>query len=170
MSRLTQLFVALFIVCASAAKPLGHEVCVASCYYSLLKIKYAGANAKAEAACTNPLRVKSTYYCVRLHCEEDDISPGIDWWAATCKNSTKVVNQKAYKSTSSNATDSYLASLPTVKQNQKNVLETPAVPSADNWEVVYRTVYTYSAMRDYHNAVRYSSQTTFSRQHLFVNS
>lgn len=153
--------IVLFVGCAYAAKPLGHEVCVASCYYSLLKAKYAGASSKAQTACTNKLRVQSTYYCMKLHCQEEDIEPGVAWWAGSCTNSTKVVNIMAYRTSTANATESYLANLPTVKQKQKDVLDGAAVPSADNWEVVYRSVYTYSEMRDYLNAVRYG-QITFS--------
>jgi hypothetical protein len=154
MSRFALFLVALCAAGTYAAKPLDQEVCVASCYYSLLKAKYAGASAKAQSACTNPLRVASTYYCVQLHCDEDDITPGIAWWAATCANSTKVVNTKAYKAVVANTTKAYISSLPTVKQGQKDIVDGPAVPSPDNWEVVYRSVYTYSDMRNFHNRVR----------------
>lgn len=154
MSSLMKFLIVLFVSCAYAAKPLGHEVCVASCYYSLLKAKYAGASSKAQTACTNKLRVQSTYYCMKLHCEEEDIEPGVAWWAGTCANSTKVVNVEAYKSTTASTTESYLSNLPTVKQKEKNIFNGTAVPSKDNWEIVYRSVYTYSEMRDYHNAVR----------------
>ena len=144
----------LFMSCALAAKPLEHEVCGASCYYSLLKIKYANENKTQVTACTNPLRVTSTYYCMGIHCSDADVEPGIKWWAGTCKQSKKLVNLDRYHATLGNVTDAFLASLPTVNLKEKDIIDGPAVPSAENWLVVHRSVSTYDQMRHYHNSVR----------------
>ncbi|KAF5013044.1 hypothetical protein FDECE_938 [Fusarium decemcellulare] len=125
-----------FVVSALAAKPLEHEVCAASCYYSLLKIKYANENETLISACTNPLRVTSTYYCIGIHCGDDDIKPGIEWWAGTCKKSKKLVNLSNYHSTIANTTEELLENLQTVDMDENEVINRPAVPSKSS---CYRT-------------------------------
>lgn len=167
---LIQLIIALLATCTFAAKPLRKEVCVASCYYGLLKIKYAASTEKAQAACTHPLRVSSTYYCVALHCDEDDLTPGINWWAGSCANSSKVVNQAAYRKQIANATHAYLTSLPTASLKAKQVFNTSVVPSEASWEVVYTTVYTYDYMRYYANSVRYDLYLVFCVPHSRISN
>ena len=152
--RLAYLLCLLFAACALAAKPLGHQVCVASCYYSLLKINYSGKNATEQTACTNPLRVRSTYLCVKEHCEDKDLAPGIQWWAGACKKSQKVVNLEAYHKSTVNATAEYIASLPTVELKEKKVYNTSTVPSKKTWNQVHRSVYTYDAQRAYNLSLR----------------
>ena len=154
LSSVVSVLIPLFSACALSAKPLEHEVCAASCYYSLLKIKYANHNATLVTSCTNPLRVTSTYYCMSIHCRDVDVEPGIKWWAGTCKQSKKLVNLDRYHATLSNITDEYLANIPTVNLKEKDIIDGPAVPSAENWLVVYRSVSTYDQMRHYHNSVR----------------
>lgn len=155
MSRFAALLVFLFVACAQAIKPLGQEVCLASCSYALLKTKFAGKDEKAQTNCKHPLRVQSVYYCVAIHCKPEDVSAGINWWMGECQNSTKAINVKAYETAVSNATDAYLKSLPTVELKSKGVLNGTAVPSAKSWSVVHTSVFTYSEMREYGNAVRY---------------
>ncbi|GAO15364.1 hypothetical protein UVI_02010280 [Ustilaginoidea virens] len=144
--------------CANAAKPVGRQVCVASCYYSLLRPRFAGTGDKDQAACANELRVRSTYYCVVAHCAEEDVEPGIGWWQGACKNSSRTVSLAEYHEASSNVSAGFLASLPTVELAQKDLVPGVALPSARSWAVVYRSTATYSHMRDYHNAVSYSSK------------
>ncbi|KAK5995390.1 Ferric/cupric reductase transmembrane component B-like protein [Cladobotryum mycophilum] len=154
-SRLAYLLCLLFAACALAAKPLGHQVCVASCYYSLLKVSYSGKNATDQAACTNPLRVSSTYLCVKENCHEVDIGPGIKWWAGACKKSQKVVNLDAYHKTTDNATVEYISTLPTVGLKSKTPLNTTAVPIKTTWEQVHRSLHTYDALRTYNLDIRW---------------
>lgn len=154
MSLRTSIAILWLAACALAAKPLGREVCVASCYDALLKVKYAGSNETEQIACTNPLRVTSTYYCVRKHCEEEDLVPGIAWWAGTCKKSKKVITLKLYQTAVSNVTDQYIAGLPTVEKKEKGVVNKTAVPSEKSWRPVYRSVKGYSDNRHYHDEVR----------------
>ncbi|QUC22835.1 uncharacterized protein UV8b_07076 [Ustilaginoidea virens] len=142
--------------CANAAKPVGRQVCVASCYYSLLRPRFAGTGDKDQAACANELRVRSTYYCVVAHCAEEDVEPGIGWWQGACKNSSRTVSLAEYHEASSNVSAGFLASLPTVELAQKDLVPGVALPSARSWAVVYRSTATYSHMRDYHNAVRWT--------------
>ncbi|KAJ3487941.1 hypothetical protein NLG97_g6296 [Lecanicillium saksenae] len=155
----TQLLPALFAAVALAAKPLGDQVCVATCYFTLLKAKYAGATDKAQTACTNPLRVQSTYYCISEHCAKESAeatSDGIEWWAESCKNSSKVVNEKAYHQVISNINDTYLASLPKVDRTSKQVFNGSALPSDANWQYMYTSTTTYANARRYNDAVRWS--------------
>lgn len=141
---------------ASATKPLGVEICGASCYYSLLGAKFAVPNndTKKEAACTHPLRVKSTYYCLASKCQAQHVAPGIAWWAGACKKSKKVVNLAAYESTTANVSVEYMRSLPTVEMKQKKVVNETVRPSEHDWFIVHRSVKTYSDMRDYANNIR----------------
>ena len=145
----------LFVLGALAAKPLKREVCTASCYYSLLKIKYASDNETEQTLCTHPLRVTSTYYCMAIHCEENDVQPGINWWAATCKKSKTLVNLSAYRAAISNITSEELASLPTVDLKDKELLNGTAVPSESNWLVVHRSVSIYNSNRTFNNRIRH---------------
>ncbi|KAJ6786080.1 hypothetical protein PWT90_09853 [Aphanocladium album] len=155
----TQLLPALFAAAALAAKPLGDQVCVATCYFALLKAKYAGATDKAQTACTNPLRVQSTYYCIAEHCAKESVkatNDGIEWWSETCKNSSKVVNEQAYHRTISNITDTYLAGLSKVDQKTKQVFDGPALPSDANWQYMHTSTFTYADARRYNDAIRWS--------------
>ncbi|EGX96137.1 ferric-chelate reductase [Cordyceps militaris CM01] len=150
---------AVLAVLVHAAKPLGDQVCVATCYYALLKAKYAGASDKAQTACTNPLRVQSTYYCIAERCaaESDKATDdGIEWWADACKNSSKVVNVKSYRTAVSNVTDTYLNSLPTVDQKSKQFFSGPALPSQANWVYMHTTTFLYADARRYNDAIRWS--------------
>ncbi|RFU28505.1 hypothetical protein B7463_g7827, partial [Scytalidium lignicola] len=141
-----------FVCIAFAAKPLAHEVCAASCYDSFLKIKFSGKN---PSACTNDLKVISTFYCIRQHCTEADIDPGIAWWAGSCKKSKAVVNVKAYREAVANVTNDFLASLPAVNLNQKAVVNTIVLPSSSTWDFVYTSVHTYDTQRQYQNRIRW---------------
>ncbi|OAA59979.1 ferric-chelate reductase [Cordyceps fumosorosea ARSEF 2679] len=146
-------------VLAHAAKPLGDQVCVATCYNALLKAKFAAATNKAQMACTNPLRVKSTYYCISEHCaRESDAATedGIEWWAEACKNSSKVVNVKSYHAAVSNVTEAYLAGLPRVDQKAKQIFNGSALPSNANWKYMHTTVFLYADARRYNDAIRWS--------------
>ncbi len=159
-TQLLLLLPALLAPAALAAKPLGDQVCVAACYYALAKATFAGAGDKAQTACTNPLRVQSTYYCVAQRCAKDSdaaTEDGIEWWAETCKNSSKVVNEKGYRAAVSNITDAYLAGLPTVDKKSKKLFDGPALPSQANWEYMYTTVFNYADARRYNDAIRYFS-------------
>lgn len=148
---------------ANASKPLGNEVCVGSCYYSLLQARFEGPNLQAQKACTNALRVRSTYYCIALHCRDDesDVEAGIKWWAGACKNSSRLVNivLVAYRSAVGQAKLGNVASRPPSPPDLMGgtLLKEPVVPSSDDWGTVYRSVKTYSDLRDYHNTIRYSS-------------
>lgn len=153
----TQFLPVLLAAVALAAKPLGDQVCVATCYYALLKAKYAGASDKAQTACTNPLRVESTYYCISEQCEKEGekvVDDGIEWWSDACKNSSKVVNVKAYQKAISNITTAYLTGLPQVDQKTNKVFDGPALPSAANWKYMYTTVFTYADNRSYNDNIR----------------
>ncbi|KAH8816727.1 ferric reductase like transmembrane component-domain-containing protein [Xylogone sp. PMI_703] len=141
-----------FVSIAFAAKPLAHEVCAASCYDTFLKVKFAG---KDPTACTNDLKVTSTFYCIRQHCTEADIEPGIAWWAASCKKSKAVVNVKAYRKAVVNVTDDFLDSLPTVNLSEKKVINTTVLPSSSSWDVVYTSVHTYDTQRQFNNRIRW---------------
>ncbi|RFU73113.1 hypothetical protein TARUN_9155 [Trichoderma arundinaceum] len=155
LSRISYLLCLFFAACALAAKPLGLEVCGASCYYTLSKTKFASDNETEQTLCTHPLRVTSTYLCLWEHCEEDEIVPGINWWAGTCKKSAKLVNLKIYESTTANVTQAYIDSLPTVEQTQKTVVDVVSIPSEANWEQVHRTVNTYWTNIVYHQKLRW---------------
>lgn len=153
----TQLLPVLLATVALAAKPLGDQVCVATCYFALLKAKYTGATDKAQLACTNPLRVKSTYYCISEHCSHESgraTDDGIEWWVEACKNSSKVVNVKAYHTAVSNITSGYLAGLPKVDQKAKEIFDGPALPSDANWQYMYTSTTTYANARRYNDAIR----------------
>lgn len=154
LSRISYLLCLLFAACALAAKPLGHEVCGASCYYTLSKTKFASDNVTEQTLCTHPLRVTSTYLCIWEHCKEQDIAPGINWWASTCKKSAKVVNLKLYESTTANVTQAYIDSLPTVEQTQKTIVDVVSRPSDANWNQVFRSVNTYWTNIVYHQKLR----------------
>ncbi|KAG6058201.1 hypothetical protein E4U17_000289 [Claviceps sp. LM77 group G4] len=140
-----------------AAKPLGKEVCVGSCYYSLLQARFTGSNPEAQKACTNTLRVSSMYSCIALHCNDDgsNVEAGLKWWARTCKNSSRLVNMEAYRTALGHAKLEQLASRPAdPKELSGSVLvKEPVVPSSASWEVAYRSAKTFSDLRDYHNAV-----------------
>ncbi|KAL2020514.1 hypothetical protein VTK56DRAFT_8314 [Thermocarpiscus australiensis] len=140
---------------ALAAKPLQHEVCAASCYYSLAKIKYSGGNETERTACTNSLRVTSTYYCMGIHCEEADVKPGIDWWSETCKKSKQLVNVEAYRTAMSHITADELARLRTVNLTEKYIVNGTAVPSDSAWLLVHRSLAAYDANRSYSNKIRW---------------
>ncbi|KAL7797369.1 ferric reductase like transmembrane component domain-containing protein [Trichoderma ceciliae] len=155
LSRKSYLLCLLFAACALAAKPLGHEVCGASCYYTLSKAKFASDNVTEQTLCTHPLRVTSTYLCIWEHCEEQGIVPGINWWALTCKKSSKVVNLQLYESTTANVTQAYIDSLPTVEQTQKTIVDVVSIPSEANWDQVHRTVNTYWTNMVYHKKLRW---------------
>lgn len=155
LSRTSYLLCLLLAACAHAAKPLGLEVCGASCYYTLAKTKFASDNVTEQTLCTHPLRVTSTYLCIWEHCQEKDLAPGINWWAGTCKKSAKVVNLAAYKSTVANVTQEYIDSLPTVQQTQKTVVDVVSMPSQANWDISFRTVNTYYQNIVYHQKLRY---------------
>lgn len=165
-TRLFALVLCVLVAGSLSAKPLGPEVCPASCYYALLNAKFAATDEKSKAACTNPLRVKSTFYCIALHCKDEDVSPGIIWWATTCKQSKKAVNLAAYNTAISKVNDSYLESLPTVEYKPKKgkIVNGTVLPSDANWLVVHRTVKTYSDMREYADKVRYVIHLTASFQ------
>ncbi|OAA75193.1 ferric-chelate reductase [Akanthomyces lecanii RCEF 1005] len=155
----TQLLPFLLAAVALAAKPLGDQVCVATCYNALLKAKFAGASDKAQTACTNPLRVQSTYYCISERCAKEGdkaTDDGIEWWAGACKNSSKIVSAKGYRTAISNITESYLAGLPRVEQKSKKLFDGPALPSQANWKYIYTTVFTYADARRYNDAIRWS--------------
>ncbi|KAH6606105.1 hypothetical protein Trco_005258 [Trichoderma cornu-damae] len=154
LSRISFLLYLFFATCTLAAKPLGREVCGASCYYTLSKAKFASGNETEQTLCTHPLRVASTYLCIWERCEEQDIAPGINWWAGTCKKSSKVVNLKLYDSTTANVTQAYIDSLPTVEQTQKSIVEVVSIPSEANWKQVHRSVNTYWANIVYHQKLR----------------
>ncbi|KAG6001480.1 hypothetical protein E4U21_004288 [Claviceps maximensis] len=160
MLGLLYLTVLLSVGPAAASKPLGKEVCVGSCYYSLLQARFTGPNPEAQKACANPLRVRSTYYCIALHCRDDesDVEAGIKWWAGTCKNSSKLVSLKAYRTAVGQVKLEDVASRPSSPSDLSGVmlLEKPVVPSSGSWEIVYRSVKTYSDLRDYHNAVSWA--------------
>lgn len=155
-TRLFALVLCVFVAGSLGAKPLGPEVCPASCYYALLNAKFAAADEKSQAACANPLRVRSTFYCISLHCKDEDVSPGISWWATSCKKSKKAVDLAAYNIAVSKVNDSYLETLPTVdyKAKKGKVVNSTVLPSDANWLVVHRTVKTYSDMRDYADKIR----------------
>lgn len=155
-TRLFALVLCVFVAGSLGAKPLGPEVCPASCYYALLNAKFAAADEKSEAACTNPLRVKSMFYCIALHCKDEDVSHGISWWATTCKKSKMAVNLAAYNTAVSKVNNSYLESLPTVeyKATKGKVVNGTVLPSDANWLVVHRSVKTYSDMRGYADKIR----------------
>lgn len=154
LSRLSYLLCLLFVACAHGAKPLGLEVCGASCYYSFAKIKFASDNVTDQTLCTHPLRITSTYLCLWEHCEEKDLAPGINWWAGTCKKSSKLVNLKEYESTVANVTQEYIDSLPTVEQTQKAVVDVVSMPSEANWNIAHRSVNTYYTNIVYHQKLR----------------
>ncbi|UKZ76225.1 hypothetical protein TrVFT333_003922 [Trichoderma virens FT-333] len=155
LSRTSYLLCLLFAVCAHAAKPLGLEVCGASCYYTLAKTKFASDNVTEQTLCTHPLRITSTYLCIWEHCEEKAVAPGINWWAGTCKKSSKLVNLQTYETTVSNVTQEYIDSLPTVEQTQKTVVDVVSMPSQANWAISYRTVNTYYTNIVYHQKLRW---------------
>ncbi|KAG5915508.1 hypothetical protein E4U42_008015 [Claviceps africana] len=139
---------------ADAAKPVGDEVCVASCYYSLLKARFAGPTPRAQTACANALRVRSTYYCLALHCR-DDVEPGLAWWAGTCKNSSRLVSLDAYRAAVGDADLQDVAARPSSAADFAGgvLLQRPVVPDLHSWSVVYRSAKTFSDLRDYHNAI-----------------
>ncbi|KAK1251546.1 hypothetical protein MKX07_007025 [Trichoderma sp. CBMAI-0711] len=155
LSPLSYLVCLLFVACAHAAKPLGLEVCGASCYYTLSKIKFASDNVTEQTLCTHPLRITSTYLCLWEHCEEKDLAPGINWWAGTCKKSSKLVNLKEYERTVANVTQEYIDSLPTVEQTQKTVVDVVSMPSEANWNIAHRSVNTYYTNIVYHQKLRW---------------
>ncbi|KAG5981225.1 hypothetical protein E4U55_003184 [Claviceps digitariae] len=143
---------------ADAAKPLGKQVCVGSCYYSLLQARFAGPDTQAQKACANALRVRSTYDCIALHCRDDDesdVEAGLKWWAETCKNSSRLVNLEAYRAVVGQTKLEDVAARPATGPDLAGgvLLKEPVVPAWDSWSVVYRSVKTYSDLRDYHNAV-----------------
>src|SRR5689334_20907408 len=55
---------------AFAAKPLGHEVCVASCYNALKDIKFTNQPGGNGTSCLNYLKVSSTFACTRVRCQD----------------------------------------------------------------------------------------------------
>ncbi|KAG6011683.1 hypothetical protein E4U43_008183 [Claviceps pusilla] len=160
MLRLLCLTILLVTRATNASKPLGNEVCVGSCYYSLLQARFEGPNLPAQKACTNALRVRSTYYCIALHCRDDesDVEAGIKWWAGTCKNSSRLVNVVAYRSAVGQAKLGSVASRPSSSPDLVGgtLLKEPVVPSSDDWGTVYRSVKTYSDLRDYHNTISWA--------------
>jgi hypothetical protein len=162
LSRTSYLLCLLLAACAHAAKPLGLDVCGASCYYTLAKTKFASDNVTEQTLCTHPLRVTSTYLCLWEHCEEKDLVSGINWWAGTCKKSAKVVNLDAYRTTVANVTQEYIDSLPTVEQTQKTVVDVVSMPSQANWDISHRTVNTYYTNIVYHQKLRYATFTQYS--------
>ncbi|KAG6193290.1 hypothetical protein E4U10_003764 [Claviceps purpurea] len=140
-----------------AAKPLGKEVCVGSCYYSLLQARFAGSNPEAQKACTNTLRVSSMYSCIALHCNDDEsnVEAGLKWWARTCKNSSRLVNMEAYRTALGHVKLEQPALRPADATELSGgvLLKEPVVPSSASWDVAYRSAKTFSDLRDYHNAV-----------------
>src|SRR5258706_1684798 len=58
--------------------PINQRVCIGSCSLDLGTITFAGTDG---AACNNALRLSSTFYCARIHCDPADIEPGINWLA-----------------------------------------------------------------------------------------
>ena len=154
MTPLSHFILLAFAGYVLASKPTGHEVCIASCFYALQKVNFTAPDPEGQAACTNVFRVKSTYYCAALHCDEVDIGPGIAWWAGSCKKSAKLVNVEKYRAATANATHDYLVSLPTVELKHKGVVNGTAVPSSGTWDTVHQSVYTYSYMMDYAHAIR----------------
>ncbi|KAG5925412.1 hypothetical protein E4U53_003312 [Claviceps sorghi] len=145
-----------------AAKPLGKEVCVASCYYALLQARFAGPTPRAQRACANALRVRSTYYCLALHCRDDEaaVEAGLRWWAASCKNSSRVVNPAAYRAAVGRAELRDIASRPPSSPAQLAggaLLQRPVVPDPRGWRVVYQSAKTFSDLHDYHDAIRLQS-------------
>ncbi len=152
--QLPFIVLSLCALLTSAAKPLGHQTCVASCYYSLVDIKFANRNETLTLACTNPLRISSTFYCIKQHCEDADIEPGVGWWAATCKGSKKKVTKAAYESAVADVTPTFLSKLPKIDLKSKSVANEPNLPSEHNWLVVHRSVTVYDNEHEFHNKVR----------------
>lgn len=148
----------LLATAAVALKPFGDQVCVATCYNALAKANYTAETEKAQASCKNPLKVKSTYYCIWQRCAKESTKAtedGIEWWGTACKNSSKVVSVKGYHAAVANLTEEYLAALPTVEHKAKTVFDGPAIPSQANWKYMYTTVFTYADARRYNDAVRW---------------
>lgn len=125
---------------ARAAKPLGAEVCVASCYNALKAIKYADASGGDLTACKNDFRINSTFACIRLHCSEHDIEPGIRWWSETCKKSKAVVNIDAFQDFVAGIDLENVTALPVVDLKESQVFNRTVTPSEQAWNVAYATV------------------------------
>jgi hypothetical protein len=123
-----------------AAKPLGHEVCVAACYDVLKSLQFTNQSEGNGTSCLNNLRVSSTFACVRVRCEDHDIEPGIAWWQKQCKHSSKLVSVARYHSFVDNTSLESIGSLSSVGYEVKDVFGAMVLPSNDTWEVVYGTV------------------------------
>ncbi|KIW71963.1 hypothetical protein PV04_00189 [Phialophora macrospora] len=140
---------------ASAAKPLGHQICVAACYNALNDIEFTDQPGGNGTSCLNDLRISSIYLCARARCEDDDIVPGVSWWQKQCKHSSEAVNVANYHSTTDNVSLESIRSLPTVEYKDKGVFDETAVPSNDAWSVIYGTLSAYSLQRHLHNTYRW---------------
>ncbi|KOS19830.1 Ferric/cupric reductase transmembrane component 2 [Escovopsis weberi] len=155
-TRLHYLLCLLFAACALASKPLGAQCCAASCYYSLLKAPFSADTKDDETVCTNPLKVESTYMCIRQHCTDEQIVPGIAWYSLNCKKSTKVVSLDLYHKATDNVTEEYLDSLPTIGAKDKTVWKEVALPSKALFDPVNDSVLTYYNQRVFNLNVRWS--------------
>jgi hypothetical protein len=132
--------VVLLSALAFASKPLGHEVCVASCYNALKDIKFTNQPEGNGTACLNDLRVSSTFACTRTRCQDQDIDPGISWWQAQCKHSSKVINVAHYRAAEDDDPLESLKALRQVGYKEKGIFSQAVVPSENSWDLVYGTV------------------------------
>ncbi|OCT45916.1 hypothetical protein CLCR_00371 [Cladophialophora carrionii] len=136
---------------ALAAKPLGHEICVAACYNALSGIEFTDQPGGNGTSCLNDLRVSSIYLCARDRCEDQDLEPGISWWQKQCKHSSKVINVVNYHSTVDNVSLESIGSLTTVEYKDDGVFDQATVPSDGAWDLIYGTLHAYSFQRHLHN-------------------
>ena len=125
---------------AFAAKPLGAEVCVAACYNAFTKIKFTDQPGGNATSCLNDLRVKSTFGCARVHCEDQVIEPGIAWWGKQCKKSSKVITVAKYHAAVQGVSLESLQSEQKVEYKEKGTFNNTVLPSDDSWDMVYGSV------------------------------
>jgi hypothetical protein len=126
-----------FISLCSAVKPLGAQVCIASCYDALQSIVFTGPNGKA---CNSTLRPPSIFYCAKIHCHPLDLKAGIAWASDACPTAKGALRFPAYQNLTSNVTAAFLKQLPTVNLKENKNFSTIVVPSETAWNLAYRTV------------------------------
>ncbi len=133
--------IGILINVVTCIKPLGKEVCVASCNQALAGVVFPG---KTGTACNSDLRLTSIFYCTKIHCEDSGLEAGLAWLKASCKF-TQPVTVKAYEAATSNATEQSLSKLPVIDLKVKTLQNTTVLPSTSNWYLSFKTIVRFSS-------------------------
>lgn len=117
--------------------------CVDGCHEALDYVTFEPqsggppATAYYDSKCSNPLVIKSLYYCISVYCSQSEIEAGLKYENGTCKKyAAAEYRLPAYDSVMGAADNGFLNSIERVSllNISTDAYDHPVIPSADFFE------------------------------------